>query len=254
MNDKYTKYETGWCLLDREEDSTMLKHGRKHNIENYNRWQERLIENHLIKYFLDKSNRRTVIDGGSSYGWMAVTFAKYFDQVKCFEVRDDVRSALKENTKALPNVEVFDCGLSQKEQIVTISQHTATGHTMITQEASSKSLASATSANPEEGKKVNSIDSFNFENVDCIKLDVEHHEFNVLLGAEETIKKWKPLLVVEVLAAMKRRPEPLGTILFEERLKIFKLVNTYGYEMIDVRGADFIFAHKSLNLYGDLTL
>lgn len=45
---------------------------------------------------------------------------------------------------------------------------------------------------------VRTIDSFNFENVSLIKIDVEGFEDRALMGARETIKRCKPILYVEV--------------------------------------------------------
>jgi len=41
------------------------------------------------------------------------------------------------------------------------------------------------------------LDSFVFEDVDYIKIDVEGHELKVLQGATNTIKTYNPLIVVE---------------------------------------------------------
>lgn len=41
------------------------------------------------------------------------------------------------------------------------------------------------------------LDDYNFENVDFIKIDTEGSELYVLQGAEQTIRKWKPLLQIE---------------------------------------------------------
>jgi len=45
---------------------------------------------------------------------------------------------------------------------------------------------------------VKTLDSFRFENVDFIKIDVEGFEFAVLQGARETIIKNKPIMLIEV--------------------------------------------------------
>lgn len=42
------------------------------------------------------------------------------------------------------------------------------------------------------------IDSFSFENVDLIKIDVEGHELNVIKGAHQTIDRCKPLILAEL--------------------------------------------------------
>jgi len=41
------------------------------------------------------------------------------------------------------------------------------------------------------------IDSYNFESVDFIKLDVEGHEYKCIQGAEQTIKKFTPVIIIE---------------------------------------------------------
>jgi hypothetical protein len=45
---------------------------------------------------------------------------------------------------------------------------------------------------------VNTVDSYGFDDVDLIKIDVEGHEQFIILGAVETIKKTKPILMVEI--------------------------------------------------------
>lgn len=45
--------------------------------------------------------------------------------------------------------------------------------------------------------KVNTLDSYNFENVGVMKIDVEGFEEKVLRGAVETIKRCKPIIYLE---------------------------------------------------------
>ena len=42
------------------------------------------------------------------------------------------------------------------------------------------------------------IDSYNFHNVDFIKMDVEGHELEALTGAENTIRKYMPSIYIEI--------------------------------------------------------
>jgi len=43
------------------------------------------------------------------------------------------------------------------------------------------------------------IDSYDFHNVDFIKMDVESHELEALKGAEKTIRKFKPPIYIEIV-------------------------------------------------------
>ena len=47
--------------------------------------------------------------------------------------------------------------------------------------------------------KMITLDSLNLENVSLIKIDVENFEYEVLLGAEKTIRKNKPYLIIEIM-------------------------------------------------------
>jgi len=46
--------------------------------------------------------------------------------------------------------------------------------------------------------QIRTIDSYNLDNVDFIKMDVEGYEPKVIAGAEQTIKKFWPVLCVEI--------------------------------------------------------
>ena len=47
--------------------------------------------------------------------------------------------------------------------------------------------------------ETNTIDSYDFNNVDFIKMDVEGHELEALKGAENTIRKFKPPIYIEIV-------------------------------------------------------
>jgi len=52
---------------------------------------------------------------------------------------------------------------------------------------------------PTQDVEMKTLDSYNFEDVDIIKVDVEGHEFDVVLGAEQTITKWRPIVQLEMV-------------------------------------------------------
>jgi len=53
--------------------------------------------------------------------------------------------------------------------------------------------------------KVKTLDSFKFQDVDIIKIDVEGFEYDVLLGSTETINTWKPVVQVEMVYGQPHR-------------------------------------------------
>jgi FkbM family methyltransferase len=54
--------------------------------------------------------------------------------------------------------------------------------------------------NKEKGLQKNmiTIDSLKIDDLSLIKLDVENYEFQVLLGSVETIKKYRPVIIIEL--------------------------------------------------------
>jgi FkbM family methyltransferase len=52
---------------------------------------------------------------------------------------------------------------------------------------------------PTETVHLRTLDSYNFEDVDIIKIDVEGHEFDVVQGAEQTILKYHPVVQLEMV-------------------------------------------------------
>src|SRR5262249_3290635 len=68
---------------------------------------------------------------------------------------------------------------------------------------------SAAKVTGEHGKvrvEARTLDSYAFEDVCCIKIDVEGHELAVVAGAAETLKRCRPTLVVEIEERHTQRP------------------------------------------------
>jgi FkbM family methyltransferase len=76
--------------------------------------------------------------------------------------------------------------------------------------------------------KTNTLDSFtqnkNIEFPDFIKIDVEGHEYKVLLGAKNTIKSSKPILFIEIIHTLKGR-----TFIHQDYKRIFSFLEEMGY-------------------------
>ena len=61
------------------------------------------------------------------------------------------------------------------------------------------------------------IDSLNLSRLDLIKIDVEGMELEVLQGAEATLGRFRPIIIVEQLKASKQE---ITTVLASYRLRI----------------------------------
>ena len=131
-------------------------------------------------------NFTTAIDAGANYGIMSYNLNSKFSKIYAFEVDTPVRECLKKNIEKfqLDNVVVCDCGLSDKEELVSLNYLKNTFGTYINKEVSGTNICKT-------------LDSFELPEVGFIKLDCEGYEPYILKGAEQTIKKYKPVILME---------------------------------------------------------
>jgi FkbM family methyltransferase len=128
-------------------------------------------------------NWRHCIDVGAHIGLFSMHLAKRFHWTHCFEPVPLHRECWQRNVREKGAL-MFPYALGEKPGKCSMYNGTegSCGDTWV-----------------EEGSKVEirTIDSFRFVNLDFLKIDCEGYEYFVLKGAEETLKKWKPAIMVE---------------------------------------------------------
>lgn len=130
--------------------------------------------------------RRTAIDIGANVGLWSRDLTEEFDQVIAFEPVQIFRDCLAKNVTK-DNITVIEHALGNEETTATMNITTDNmGHTHI----DPTSIGNGTT-------QVKTLDSYNFDNIDYIKMDCEGFEFRVIQGGENTIKRCKPLVIVE---------------------------------------------------------
>jgi FkbM family methyltransferase len=131
-------------------------------------------------------NFTTAIDAGASYGIMSYNLNEQFSKIYAFEVDTSVRECLKKNVEKfqLDNVVVCECGLGDKEETVSLIYNKNTFCTHVNRMMPGTNICKT-------------LDSFELTEVGFIKLDCEGYEPYILQGAEHTIKKYKPVILME---------------------------------------------------------
>lgn len=128
--------------------------------------------------------KRTVIQAGGHCGLYPYQYSTLFDNVYTFEIDTLNYSCLEENLKNLNNVKIFNIGLGNKQERKGIKRDKKNaGKHMISNNGSDITITT--------------IDEMNIAEVDLIHLDIEGYELFALQGAINTIKHYKPLLVIE---------------------------------------------------------
>ena len=209
-----------WSYIENDSDTALVHYAQQRNIEDKCTWQANTLDYILSLY--NKKTFRRCIDAGANYGYLSVGFSRYFEKVEAFEIASNVRSHLKLNTNSFDNIQVYDKGLYSTDTEVEFKNYPSSGTSRIV-----KSQGSTI-------EKVTTLDSYNFDDVDLIKIDVEGSEDELIKGAENTIEKYLPVIVVEIHCNR-------SDISFTQRQYIFNFLYSLGYKLVDVRHNDFLF-------------
>lgn len=179
-------------------------------------------------------NARTVIDIGGNIGMNAIEYATWCQNVKTFEPMQSSMELMKLNVDIAKNarlqgrywdsklqqvrhqpdrpdgwfkfpdgtfasldlvgsIEFFEYALGRTPGTITMEQKTnecSRGDAVL--------LDGKTTNNPTQTADQRTLDSFGFEDVDLIKIDIEGSELFALEGATQTIAKYQPVVQVEL--------------------------------------------------------
>ena len=176
------------------------------------------------------------VDIGANVGYYTFKMAKHFSSVYAFEANAEASAPIR--SSGLYNVCLIDKGLSNTERKAVL-------YIPLVDKLALSGWASLEPGNCPDAThhlerqiELTTLDAFQLEQVNLIKIDVEGHEFEVLQGACRTIAKSKPTLIIEI----KRNR-------FE---KVHDLLVSYGYvaeQLEDLLGLpgnseNFIFRQK----------
>lgn len=170
------------------------------------------------------NSHRTIIHAGGNVGAYTLEFAKSFNNVYVFEPNFANFTCLCMNTKDQENVFPFRAGLGNKPMQVSMTNDTPTN--------------CGTFRVSDYGNiPILTIDSLGLSDVDCIHLDVEGYEMSAIFGAVETIKRCKPLIVLEWLDH--------GLDYGWTKAGMVDFLVGMGYNRMKQTGSDMMFKHET---------
>lgn len=150
-----------------------------------------------VKMCKARKRCHTAIDGGAHIGLWSLHLCLAFDHVVAFEPMPHNFSALEMNLDhyKCTNVKTYNAGLSDHEGLIKLVK------------AGGKSFQYKVPIGSEGDIPMpcHKLDTLDLSNVDLLKLDVEGHELEALRGALETIKRCKPVIVIEEKLDPKKR-------------------------------------------------
>jgi FkbM family methyltransferase len=208
-------------------------HGLIKSLKETGKYQE-----HIIIWAQKYSKPNSVIlDVGANIGTFTVPFAKLHGascQVFSFEPYEAANDLLEDNVELndLENVTILKKALSDKDENKTMYTFPAgdigagTLHNPVKFKLESNTV---------ETKTVECIrlDSLNLKNISFIKVDIQEHEFNFLLGAKNTLEQERSSIVLELPERNKKERE--------ESKKCSKFLRKIGYHQKQRKGKDVLF-------------
>ena len=172
--------DTGFWTPDGEENSRfveppLIKGFPKHS-------HGRIVE--CLRFCKDRNS--VAVDGGAYIGTWSVELAKHFKQVIAFEPVAESFGCLVANTEGLPVLN-YMCALHRDSTPLRMSK--------------GDKFAFSAHVSAERDKTFNvtcvAIDQLYLQSLDLLKLDVEGNELNALHGAVDTIKRHRPVIMIE---------------------------------------------------------
>ncbi len=167
--------------------------------------------------------KRIALDIGAHYGSWSRYMSKEFKKVFSFEPVAATYECCKLNTENFDNIHLYQKAVGAHMGTVSVDQGKFYTHPGM------ETIIDFDGKTP-----LITIDSLDLDDVDFIKIDVEGFELAVLQGAEETIKKSKPIIIFE-----ENMRGPL-----EHNISNGSCANyltQLGYRLLAVENKDFIF-------------
>jgi FkbM family methyltransferase len=202
VRDEYIDWVTGWVWP--KEDSGLWAGPSQE-------WGQisEMIRNHC-------KTKIVAVQAGGACGMYPRLMSQIFEQVYTFEPDQYNFYCLAQNCQN-PNIHKFNCALGDRHTNITFNQPTPQNRGEGRIDAASETAFGGTIP-------MLMVDDFEYQKLDLIHLDVEGSEYFVLKGAEKSIEKHRPLIILETVNE-----------------EIREILNKYGYEEISKAGYDTVF-------------
>jgi len=157
---------------------------------------------------------RHIVDIGTNLAQNVIEYATFCSKVTGFEptpfIFECAVASVEENKHLYPNADIVihPVALGEKAGTIELAMHdNNVGKNYLMQE--SKARKNTVSVD------IKTLDSYNLENVDLIKIDVEGYELKVIRGGIETIRNHMPVIQIEfnpIILNLEDRQEILNTL------------------------------------------
>ena len=199
----------------------------------------------LMRDLLKEKPGCVFIDIGANVGVHSLFMSNFCSQVHSFEPYQKVRERLIHNMQLnqINNIIVHDIGLGSKDEyldfFVPIGAHQGEGSFLSEHRGDSKLIGKLKVVNGDSY-----ISRLQLNNIGLIKIDVEGFEKDVLIGLENSLKVYRPFIVMEYSTTTKSKMSlkelkeilPAGSIMKEINIdrKFCMFFNRMNYQLFDI--------------------
>jgi len=195
MNTYHTNNGTMYCLKNDEAFVKSLERGRV--------FEEDIVLKSVLPHITSSPGKKVVLDVGGHIGSHTLLYAKHIPDctVYTFEPQSVLFDILDKNIKVnkLSNVRLYNNAVGHECRRCTMSKMLYDGYDCDIVYNTHKNLnyGGLQLGSNGEATTMITVDSLELQQCDYIKIDVEGAEALVLLGASETIQKFKPIIFFE---------------------------------------------------------
>ena len=184
------KYDSWWVQDKEVVFEKMLQN--KFTVDTLNLHYELLSELNLTNY-------DTALDIGSHIGIWSNVLASTFNHVHAFEPSASNCECFLKNTEKFDNITLHNVAIFEHTyELPFIGSNSLASIEMMEDENHGSFRISKYDNTSNNIVEIKEIDEYDFDNVDLIQLHTKGSEYMCLLGAEFTIKKYKPIIIYQI--------------------------------------------------------
>ena len=208
-------------------------------------WEPELVNllKSLAKEINEQIGKCHLVNVGAHIGSVCIACSKSFSRITAFEpVKTNFEHLnLHCNLNQVQHMTTYNFALSDCEhsaRVVFNSKNTGGCHVVSDYEIVNHIRHAQNHMTDNEVKCV-TMDSIEFDDtIDILLVDIEGHEERFIKGAENTLKMYLPVIIIEIWTDSKRQHENMET----SQTEMIQKILSFGYKSVKQLGADtFIF-------------
>jgi FkbM family methyltransferase len=222
---------------------------------NGSQWNSEIVN--ILKSYIYNKKLYHFLNIGSHIGSVCLPVSLCIDKVTAIEAYPDTYNHLCENIKLnnLLNINTINIAVGNSEEDIYFMSNekicpvekinrvinNSGGMHVFTQNDIDNNIRSANLTDKKIKNKVNKLDNLDIDIFDILLVDIEGFEYEFLLGAKNKIKKYKPIIIIEIWNNDKRKNEKM----IQSQEEIINYIKSLNYTLTKKIGDDFIFEPSS---------